>query len=226
MRRPAVAYVRVSTGAQRDDGWGLPSQRQAVREYAKAHDLRIVRIYEDAGVSGQKDVAERPGLAGALAACEAHEAEVLVVPKLDRLARDLLIQEVVIQRLGRAGVEVLSVAEPDIDGDHTRTLVRQVLGAIAQYERAVIRARTAAGRAQKAAAGGYAGGRPPYGMRAVDGELRPDPAEQAVVERVRAMRAEGRSLREIAAVLDAEGVRTKDGRTWHPYAVARLLRAA
>ena len=62
---------------------------------------------------------------------------------------------------------MLSVSEPAVEGDDaTRVLVRQLLGGIARYERAVIRGRMMAGKAAKVARGGYGGGRPAYGLKA------------------------------------------------------------
>jgi hypothetical protein len=81
----------------------------------------------------------------------------------------------------------------------------------------MIRLRLRSGRARKREHNGYAGdGPPPLGYRAEGRQLVPDPDEQAVLERIRALRAEGRSLREIATALTAEGYRPKRAATWHP----------
>jgi DNA invertase Pin-like site-specific DNA recombinase len=148
-----------------------------------------------------------------------------VVYRLDRLARDLVLQETLMARMRKAGVEVLSVTEPDIDSDDaTRVLVRQVLGAIAQYERALIRSRMAAGRAAKMAIGGYAGGRPPFGWRAEGKELVPEEREQQVIALARVLSSEGLSSRQIAARLEEAGHRPKVGQRWSSVQVGRLLR--
>ena len=75
----------------------------------------------------------------------------------------------------------------------------------------------------KAEQGGYAHGAPPLGFRAEGGELVPDPDEQAAVQRIVELRAEGESLRQIAAALTAEGFTPKRGGAWHPQQVARVL---
>jgi DNA invertase Pin-like site-specific DNA recombinase len=124
-----------------------------------------------------------------------------------------------------AAVEVLSVTEPDIDSDDaTRVLVRQVLGAIAQYERALIRSRMAAGRAAKMAIGGYAGGRPTFGWRAEGKELVPDEREQETIALARLLAHEGLSSRQVAARLEEAGHRPKVGRRWSSVQVGRVLR--
>lgn len=219
----AIGYVRVST-AEQVHGQGLDVQEQAIRSYAKANDLKLIDVARDEGISGSNGLDTREGLAAALVRLEAGEAQALIVYRHDRLARDLILQETLIQRLSSANVQVISVTDPEIDGDdHTRVLVRQVLGAIHQYERAVIRSRMAAGKAMKAAKGGYAGGRPPFGWKAVDGALAPDEAEQQVITYSRQLRDQGKSYREIVAALMEAGYKPRGGTEWHPPQVARLL---
>jgi len=223
-----VGYVRVSGRLQVEEGLGLEVQEEAIRSWCLTHDHELVAIQRDEGISGAKETVARPGLGAALLAVEEGQAEALVVYRLDRLARQLLIQETVISMLGKAGRSVLSVQEADIDdGDPTRVLLRQVLGAISQYERAVIAARMAAGRAAKAARGGYAGfGSPAFGQRSIDKKLVADEAEQAAVTRILELRDEGLSLREIIARLDAEGIPAKRGGGWSPSTVSRVLARA
>lgn len=221
----AIGYVRVST-AEQVSGNRLDAQERAIREHAKGARVRLVAIERDEGESGSNGLDSRPGLAQALARLEAGEAEALLVYRLDRLARDLILSETIVTRLQRSGVRVVSVTEPDLDGeDATRVLVRQVLGALAQYERAVIRARMMAGKAAKAARGGYAGGRPRFGYQAKDGALVPDKREQQVVELARRLRRDRLSLREIADRLSKAGHTPKGGgQVWHPTQIARLVR--
>jgi DNA invertase Pin-like site-specific DNA recombinase len=165
MKRAAIAYLRVST-VEQTSGYGLDVQESAVRDYAKAAQLRLVDVVRDEAVSGTKGEDLRPGLAEVLVRIEDGEADVLLVPRLDRLARHLLLQETILARLTKLGKEVVSVAEPDIMAeDGQRTLIRQIFGAISQYEASVISARLRAGREMKNARGGYAYGRPAYGWR-------------------------------------------------------------
>jgi DNA invertase Pin-like site-specific DNA recombinase len=222
-----VAYLRVST-AEQVERYGLPAQEQAIREWARAGRHQIVAWHSDQGVSGSNGLDTREGLSEALAAVTAGRAEALVVAHYDRLARDLLLQETVIVRLEQAGARVVSVAEPDLDSDdHTRILVRQILGAIAQYERAVIRGRMAAGKAAKARAGGYVGGQPAYGTQARDRALVSRDDEAEIVALVTRLRRRGASYREICSALTAAGHRPRRGEVWQPAVVRRIaLRAA
>jgi DNA invertase Pin-like site-specific DNA recombinase len=221
--RKVIGYVRVSTQEQ-VDGFGLTVQRKTITDYAKANGLRLVRTVSDEGQSGSNGLDARQGLADVLAVAESGQVSGLVVFRLDRLARDLILQETLMARLHEAGVEVLSVSEPDIDSDDkTRVLVRQILGAVSQYERALIRSRMMAGRAAKIASGGYGGGRPPFGWRAEGKELVPEPREQEAIALVRQLADEGLSSRQIAARLEEAGLRPKVGAHWASTQVLRIL---
>jgi DNA invertase Pin-like site-specific DNA recombinase len=224
MGKRALGYVRVST-AEQVEGYGLAVQEQAVRGYCREHGLRVVEVLRDEGQSGSNGLDDRLGLGETLARLERGDADVLVVARLDRLARDLLLQETTMERLRAAGVEVVSVAEPDVDSDDpTRVLVRQLLGAIAQYERSVIKGRMVAGKAAKVAGGGYGGGRPGYGQKAEGGALVADPDEQRLVGRVAELRSQGQSYRAICAVLEAEGYEPRRAKRWSPVVVRSIAK--
>jgi DNA invertase Pin-like site-specific DNA recombinase len=223
--RRVLGYTRVSTQEQ-VDGFGLAVQRSAIRDYCKASGLRLVRTFSDEGLSGSNGLDTRVALADALALAESGQVSAFVVYRLDRLARDLVLQETLMARMRKAGVEVLSVSEPDVDSDDpTRVLVRQVLGAISQYERVLIKSRMVAGKQAKIARGGYGGGRPPFGSRAEGRELVPEPREQKVIALVRQLHDEGLSTRQIADRLDDAGrdFRPRSGEHWSSVQVWRIL---
>jgi DNA invertase Pin-like site-specific DNA recombinase len=87
-----VAYLRVSTEVQAE-GLGIDVQEAAITEWAGAHEHEIVAEFTDAGVSGSNGLDTRAGLADALTVLRTDDAEGMVVYRLDRLARDLIIQE-------------------------------------------------------------------------------------------------------------------------------------
>ena len=89
-----IGYVRVSTQEQ-VEGFGLAVQRDGIRAYCKERGLRLVDIAADEGISGSNGLDTRPGLTEALLRVEDHEVSGIVVYRLDRLARDLLLQETV-----------------------------------------------------------------------------------------------------------------------------------
>lgn len=226
-----VAYLRVSTERQAEQGLGLDVQRQALRAWAKQNGHRIALWTADEGVSGSNGVERRVALLDALSALSEGVAAGLVVYRLDRLARDLIVQEQLLAEVRRAGGQVFSCSAAE-DGyladdpdDPSRRLIRQVLGAVSEYERAMITLRLRSGRRRKAEKGGYAYGAPPLGHRADDGQLVPDEQEQRTVARIAELHASGASTREIAALLSAEGYKTKRGNdTWHSATVAHAVR--
>jgi DNA invertase Pin-like site-specific DNA recombinase len=220
-----LAYVRVSTDRQAENGLGLAQQEKSIRAYLRHHRVRQVRFFEDRGVSGA--VEDRPRLAELLA--ELRPADVVVVARLDRLARDLLTQEFLLRDIRRRGADLIScsVAEADYlrDDPHdpTRKLIRQVLGAVSEFERALIRLRLQRGRALKAELGGFAYGSPPFGFRAEGGELAEEPTEQEAIRLALDMKRKGQSLRQIGTALTDAGFSSKRGGDWHPTTVARML---
>jgi DNA invertase Pin-like site-specific DNA recombinase len=224
-----VGYIRVSTERQADEGFGLDVQERAVRAWARRERHRVVRICRDEGVSGAQELDHRPGLADALELLQSGEARGLVVPRLDRLARDLVLQEQLLAEVRRLGGEPFSTSggeggyladDPD---DPSRKLIRQVLGAVSEYERSMISVRLRNGRRRKAERGGFAYGSPSYGHRAEHRELVPDAREQAALDRIRALHGEGASLRTIAAVLAEEGHRPRRSVNWHPESLRRII---
>jgi len=223
-----VAYLRVSTERQAEEGLGLDVQQRAIGRWARDNGHRVVLVARDEGVSGSSDVDARLGLLDALAAVRQGTAEGLVVYRLDRLARKLTVQEATLAKVWEMRATVFSVdlgeVHRDDPDDPMRTALRQMVGVFAQLERGVIAARLRSGRLLKAERGGYAGfGAPPYGTRCVDGELVVDPCEQRAVERAHALHCSGASLRTIAETLTAEGHRPKRTDRWHPETLRRLL---
>lgn len=223
----AVGYIRVSTEEQKLRGYSLGEQRRTIEESASRLGMRVGTIFEDGGVSGTLE--NRPGLDEALATARSLAANgedvALVVVKLDRLARDLLIQEKLIEDLNEAGVRFLSVTEPDLDStDPTRVLVRQMLGAIAQYERSQIVQRMKSGRTAKARVGGYAGGRPPFGYRAAEGALVVEESEAKIVRLIFRLRKSGKTLEQVAGELNGAKIATaRGGRKWRAGTIGKIV---
>ena len=229
-RRKVVAYLRVSTDRQAEEGLGLEVQADAIKAWAKANNTRVVATFADEGVSGSNGIDSREALPDAFDAIKTGEADGMVVYRLDRLARDLIIQETLLAEVKRLGGEVFSTSAAeagyltDDPDDPSRKLIRQVLSAVAEYERSMISLRLRSGRKRKAKDGGYAYGAPPFGYRVEDGELVPDESEQETLDRARGLQKGGSSIREIAVTLTEEGRLTKRGGTrWHPTTVARVL---
>jgi DNA invertase Pin-like site-specific DNA recombinase len=222
MSEKAVAYLRVSgIGQAAEDRDGLPRQRGKVAAAAAAAGLEVVEWFTDAGVSGTRELDDRPALSELVRRVTGNGIKVVIVENLSRLARDLGIQEFVLRDLWAAGCRVISCDEGEIgdDTDPTRTLIRQILGGLAEYEKKMIVAKLAGARARKRREHGKCEGRPFFGDR---------PGEKEIIERMRALRVKPRgmprpSFAQVAAALDAEGHRTRSGKPWSASVVRRIL---
>jgi DNA invertase Pin-like site-specific DNA recombinase len=141
----------------------------------------------------------------------------ILIERLDRLARDLMVQEHILADLRRRGVELVSVHEPDLGStDPTRVMFRHIMGAIAQYDKSMVVLKLRAARNRKRLTMGRCEGRKPYGFR---------PGEQAVLERAKALRAEGLSFDRIAAQLNADKIKPRTGERWWGKTVNNILAA-
>lgn len=225
-----IAYTRVSTDRQAEDGLGLDVQERACRAWARDNGHKIIRVESDEGVSGSNGIDGREALPRAMAALRDTEATGIVVYRLDRLARDLVLQEQLLAQIRRYGAEpfTTSAAEAgylaDDPQDPSRRLIRQVLGAVNEYERSMIALRLRSGKAAKHRQGRYAGyGSPAFGQQAISRELVPDAAEQKVIEVILDLHDQGHSTRVIASRLNAEGMASKRGGQWHAQTVARVI---
>jgi site-specific DNA recombinase len=223
-----VGYIRVSTDQQADDGVSLGAQREKLASYAKAMDLDLIEIIEDAGVSAKS--IDRAGLQRALDILERGRADGILIAKLDRLTRSVRDLGDLVERYFAARFALLSVS----DSIDTRTaagrLVLNVLTSVAQWEREAVGERTRDALAHIKSTGVRLGGEAMgwrRGNRTDDAGRRvfEDVAdERETVAMILSLDADGRSLRAICTVLTASGKRTKRGGRWSPKVVRAILR--
>lgn len=187
-------YCRVSTDAQ-EDGAGLESQAVAIRQAATVRGWDQLEIATEV-VSGGKGLDRRPVLAGILE--RITRGDVLVVAKGDRLARSLIVLAQLLEDSDRGGWSLVLLDLGVDTSTPAGRLAAQVVGAAAEYERALIRARTREALAVKRSQGVRLG--------------RPVQLCSSIRDRIAELRAEGSTLRVIAATLNAEGVATATGR--------------
>jgi DNA invertase Pin-like site-specific DNA recombinase len=210
------AYLRVS-GKGQIDGDGFTRQLGAIKQYATANDIKISQIFREEGVTGTRETMDRPAWSEMIAALHSNGVKTIIVEKLDRLARDLMVQEAAIADLRKHGFTLVSVQEPDLmANDPTRVLMRQLMGAVAQYDKSQIVAKLRGARMRKRSKEGRCEGRKPYGF--YDGE-------SSVIERMKALRGDGLGFDRIAAKMNAEGIETRTRGRWHGVMVNRILGA-
>jgi site-specific DNA recombinase len=218
-----IAYGRVSTGNQRDEGT-IEIQEQEVMAYCRERDYRLIKFFKDEGVSGGLE--NRLALAEMLQFLEDISGiHAVIIYKLDRLARDLLVQEHIIKELANRRVRLISIKEPDLDGDDpTRKFMRQIMGGVAELEKAYIRMRLSDGRMNKARKGGYAGGGIPLGYAATgDGDLMIDQTNADTIKLIFKLRRRRMSLHEIARWLNEHSLETARGGKWYARTVKNVL---
>jgi DNA invertase Pin-like site-specific DNA recombinase len=216
----AVAYMRTSSavnvGPDKDSD---KRQRAAIEGYAQATGISIAPEdwFYDAAVSGADPIHERDGFKTMLERIASNGVRCIIVESPDRFARDLSVQLAGHEFLKKLGVSLIPTTAPDFFTQDTPTavLVRQVLGAISQFEKASLAAKLKAARDRKRAATGKCGGRKSLG------ELRPEVVELAA--RLRTTRSGNeRSLRAISSELAARGFVVPT--TGKPYAAAQVSR--
>ncbi len=159
----AVLYVRVSTLGQNPE-----NQLLALRKYAQARELEIVETYVDVGQSGAK--VSRPELNRLMMDARRRKFNIVLVARLDRLARSLKQLVMTLDELRELGISFVSLQEAFDTSTSTGILLFQVVGAIAEFERSLIRERIALGL-ERARAEGKTIGRP-LGAQVDEQELR------------------------------------------------------
>jgi DNA invertase Pin-like site-specific DNA recombinase len=211
----AYGYLRVS-GKGQINGDGPERQELAIRRYASEHGIELVKVYFEQGVCGEVETMERPAFMAMIG--DLGDIRTVIVEKLDRLSRHLITQETCIQDFTKQGIALLSCDPAEFElmaSDPGRVLVRQVFGAIAQYDKAIIVAKLMAARKRMRVATGRCEGQKPYGAR---------PGEQQTIDYVVSLRADGLVCDRIALILNAESVQTrKTGGKWYGRTVRNLL---
>lgn len=222
-----AGYVRVSTLKQKD-GFGPDEQRAAINAWARTNGHVVVMWAEDA-ISGSDPIEARSGWATVESALADQTAEAVVVARVDRLARDLMVQETILHRVSQLKARVYSTREGENENlvddprDPTRKLIRQFLGSVAEYDRKMILLRLNSARAAKATQGKYAHGAPPYGWTGKNGYLHPIPEEQAALALIASMHKAKATTRAIAEALSEAGHPTKRGGKWTSPVVSRII---
>ena len=207
-----VSYLRVSTDRQGRSGLGLEAQREAVAGYLNggAWEMLAEFVEHETG-KGSNALARRPQLRAALALAKKHKVT-LVIAKLDRLSRNMAFTA----QLMDAGVDFVAVDNP-----HASRLTLHILAAVAEHEREMIAARTRDALAAAKARGTILGshGRVLAEQRKAEALDRLTP----VSDRLRALKAEGLTMRAIADRLNAEGLMSPAGGAWQSGNVHRAL---
>jgi DNA invertase Pin-like site-specific DNA recombinase len=201
-------------GQAAEDRDGPVRQQKAIAEYCEKNGLKVLELYIDK-ISGTNELGDRPQMMRMMEDIRLGEVRHVVIERLDRLARDLMVQETIIGQAGKYNTTILSTHEPDLcSTDPSRVFVRQIFGAVAQYERGMLVAKLQAARARTGRLGGY----PAYGHYEGEQEL-------IGVICLRFLEG-GQRPHHIARWLNENGKRMRKGTLWTPIQVVRILEKA
>ncbi|PWC32587.1 recombinase family protein [Azospirillum sp. TSO35-2] len=220
MKTPAIAYLRTSSAAN-VGGDSDQRQREAIQAYAARSDLEIAAEFYDAAVSGADPIDQRKGFTDLLAWATESGVKTVVVENASRFARDLIVQETGYALLTGQGFTLIAADDPDaFTGDTpTAKMVRQILGAVAEFEKANLVAKLKGARDRAAASAG----------KRVEGRKGYDDTNPELVREAKRLSRKNpktgkvRSLREIAGELAALGHTTATGKPFSAAQVKRLL---
>ena len=220
--KSAVAYFRTSSAANvGDDKDSERRQQEAVRGYAGGKKIRIVDEFYDAAVSGADPIDQRPAFSRMLSFCREHKIQMVLVETAGRFARDLGIQIAGHELLKAEGIDLVAVDSPEafVDDTPTAVMVRQILGAVSQFEKASTVAKLRAARDRKRSQTGKCEGRKSWAE--IDASL---VAHAKRLYRRNPKTGTRRSLRTISSELAAAGYSNSRGNPFAPSQISRLVK--
>jgi DNA invertase Pin-like site-specific DNA recombinase len=212
----AIAYLRTSSRTNAGEGKDSPvRQREAIDEFAKANGYEIVAQYYDV-TSGENSIDDRPEFARMIEHILGNGAKTIIVETANRFSRDLIIQEIGFKKLQERGIALIAADKPDsfLDDTPTAVLVRQVLGAVAQFDKAMTVQKLKGARDRK---------RRLTGLKVEGAKNYAEKSPEMVKLAKKLKRYNKLSLREISSKLAEEGFLAKSGRAYGAAAVKRMI---
>lgn len=212
-------YVRCSL-VEQSEAMSLDTQRARIAAWAVAAGADLTEVIEDAGVSGSRPLADRPGgvRVERLLSSRRPGVDAVVVLRLDRLGRDAAESMRLFKEFRRGAVGLVSIEDRiDLGTPHGRAMAG-VAAVFGELERQLIAARTSEAMAELRRQGKRYG-TVPFGWDDLGGHLVSNRDEQQVVDEILTMRGDGVSFQRIANSLNAIGVRPKRAAAWSSMAV-------
>ena len=157
-----AGYIRISSKTN-ENGDSKDRQLLAIKNYAKANDMKIVRCDADIGVRGSTNIFDRKGLRELFEYCLENNIKIILCENASRFARDQMVGEWGYRELKKHGIQIVPVDSPDYytleNDDPMINLIRQVLGSIAEFEKNSLVAKLRGARERIKAEKGKCGGR-------------------------------------------------------------------
>lgn len=219
MSELSVSYLRCS-GENQIQGDTWDRQQSTILKYASANGIEVSKEFRDEGVTGKMELEGRGGLSACIEYVRTQDVKVVLIEDSTRLARDMIVAEVVIREFQKIGVRVISASggvdltEGD-DSNPTAKLIRQILAAVSEFERCCINLKLRGARDRKREATGKCEGSKPFGDK---------PGEAATLHQMRSLRAAGFTFDQIAEALNANNIPARKGGNWMGCTVNKILK--
>lgn len=210
-------YIRVSGKGQVEKD-GPERQREVIEAFCSTNQMQIMGVFFEKAVSGMVEGVDRPTFADMLdrVACMAKNGiivEAIVVERMDRLARDLMVSELLLAECRRLNIKVFSADQGMLidmatnGGDPTRVLIRQIMGALAQWDKSITVHKLRVARERMKAKTGRCEGIKPYGTFT---------GEQATLTYLEAIASATPrpTYRAMANSLNCAGLKNRKGNRW------------
>ncbi|QCZ42413.1 recombinase family protein [Levilactobacillus brevis] len=226
-QKRAVAYVRVSTTEQAEQGYSIDAQIQTIKQYCQRQNLDLVEVYADRGISG-KSLNKRQQLQALLAGAQRDEFEMVVIWKNSRLARNVKLLLEIVDTLQAHNIELYSISENFRIDTASGKLMLQVMASVSEFERNEISENVLLGM-KKRARDGYTNGNRVLGydnVKLEDGTktLSVNEDEARIVRFIFDAYLQRQGLRSIANVANHRGYQTKRGNSFSTTAIRDILR--
>lgn len=221
------AYIRVS-GKGQVDGDGYDRQAEKINAFCNLHNLDSYGVHYEAAVSGTVEAMSRPAFLKMLEQIDAsnkteHPIQAIVVERMDRLARDLMVSEFLLRECRERGIKVFSADQGQLldmasnDVDPTRILIRQLMAALAQWEKSMLVMKLRIARDHKRETGARVEGVKPYGTM---------PGEASILELAYNLYQSGSGPSRVADYLNQGGFKTRGGKPWDRKTAYHILKIA
>lgn len=216
---PAFAYLRVSSKGQ-INGHGFDRQTETVTRFAREERYEVKECFRDAH-SGTE--ADRPEFNRMVALMLGNGVRTVLVESLDRLARDVMVQSILLAKLAQHGITLRSCVTgddvtADMEKDPTRKAMIQIQSVFSELEKSLLVAKLRRARAAKRQETGRCEGRKPFGERAGEAEV------IRLMKSLRRARSGRRmSFAKIAAELNSRSIPTRTGAKWFTTTVRQIL---
>jgi DNA invertase Pin-like site-specific DNA recombinase len=220
MSEIAIGYCRVSTLEQAREGLSLEAQNARIENYCEIREIDLIICHEDRGISGRK-ASNRPGLDAAIEQV-VKERGMLVVHSLSRLARSVKDCIDIVNRLEKAGAQLVLISENIDTNSASGKMFFHVIAAMAQFESDLNGERVRASLDYIRSQGKQYCRNPPFGYKFTEGEIQVDTDEKKIVARIKRLRNKGWTYRRIAKRFESVGVLNRRGNPFPFQAIANI----